>query len=334
MLFRLRDIKKTYPSGFCLSILDLHLEEGKAYAIYGPNGSGKTTLMRLLSALDRSDEGEILYRGNAIDWSNRQNIVDYRRSVGLVMQRGYLFAGTVVDNLIYGLRLRSASKKDIENRIDFLMESLNLWDLKDRSIDELSGGERQRVIVGRSLILGCDVTLFDEVTTYVDSVHREIIENAIKTFAQEKKRSVVFSTHDISQAYRLADEVIYLVNGSVSDSPLENIFVGDVISTDESPYVEVGEGRIYILEGKEERSTISISPRDIVVSKETLHTSARNNFAGNICGMQKREGHYELDVDSKPSFKVWVTPKSFRDMELAIGHTVFLTFKASSVRVY
>lgn len=203
----LRDIRVTQGENFTLSVARLILEPRRIYALTGPNGAGKSTLLRVMALLIPPQAGSIEFAGNGSD-----NLARQRHRVTLVEQSPYLFKGSVMDNLTYGLRLRGIDSKERSMRIEAALDIVGLKGFAQRRAEELSGGEVQRVALARALVLKPELLLLDEPTANIDSNSLEAYE-ALLGGLPEYGVTVVFSTHDPSQSRRLGEEVLRIENG-------------------------------------------------------------------------------------------------------------------------
>jgi len=216
--FFLSNIVKRYPeTGFALRVPELAIPAGSICAVIGPNGSGKTTLLDLLAFLERPEKGRVLFDGRdgtAVGF----DLVRARRQVTMVTQNPFLFSTTVLNNVAYGLRVRSAPRGAIEGTVSRVLERVGLKGFEHRKVSSLSGGEAQRVAIARALCLETEVLLLDEPTANVDGGHIQIVERVIQEINKERGTTVVFSSHNIGQAYRLGHQVIGLTDGERVDA--------------------------------------------------------------------------------------------------------------------
>jgi len=216
--FFLSNIVKRYPeTGFALRVPELAIPAGSICAVIGPNGSGKTTLLDLLAFLERPEKGRVLFDGRdgtAVGF----DLVRARRQVTMVTQNPFLFSTTVLNNVAYGLRVRSAPRAAVEGTVSRVLERVGLKGFEHRKVSSLSGGEAQRVAIARALCLETEVLLLDEPTANVDGGHIQIVERVIQEINKERGTTVVFSSHNIGQAYRLGHQVIGLTDGERVDA--------------------------------------------------------------------------------------------------------------------
>lgn len=206
-----------FGSGFHLHVEHLALSAGRTYAVYGANGSGKTTLLSILAMLTLPQEGRILLEGRPVNGTDPAGSRRYRRRVTLLMQHVYLFRSTVFENVASGLRFRGVAKEVVEERVTRMLEKVGLEEFAQRPAHSLSGGEAQRAGLARALVTEPDVLLLDEPTASVDADNCGQIEEILGETCKRRKMTVVLSTHQYDQAYRIADEVLIMRGGRIAD---------------------------------------------------------------------------------------------------------------------
>jgi putative ABC transport system ATP-binding protein len=183
---------------------------GETLAIVGPSGSGKTSLLRLLNRLDEPTSGTAFLA----DVDYRQLAPrDLRRRIGMVMQRPFLFPGTVAGNLRFGPRQKGEQLTDA--RVGELLASVGLSTYGSRDIANLSGGEAQRVSFARILANSPEVLLLDEPTSALDEDSKREVEAIIHRIGREQGIPCVLVTHDTAQAARLAQRALVLEAGRI-----------------------------------------------------------------------------------------------------------------------
>ena len=333
-IIKIRNIKKIYNNKTVLDVDCLDFQEGKIYAIVGPNGSGKTTLLNILNLLDNPDEGQISFYDQEISNKSNEDTLKIRRRMTLVNQNPFLFHSTVYDNIAYGLKIRSFSSTEQRIRIKNALNMVGLPGFEKRKVNQLSGGEAQRVVIARALVIEPEVLFLDEPTANIDQRHIDVVERIIKKINKETKTTVIFTTHDLSQAYRLANEVLSLLEGKVIKQVQENIFRGEIVEEDGLKWFKVTEDiKLAILTEKVGLAYIYIDPNDIILSYQQFQSSARNSFSGRIIKIFEQNHSVKLEVDVGVNLVTTITRKSFQDMNLNLGSKVYLTFKASAVKL-
>lgn len=203
----MENLIKRYNNRVVLDIERLDIEEGKVYAVLGLNGSGKSTLLECIAGLIDYDEGKILYNG-------REGIENSRKAISMMVQKPYLFDKSVMDNIISGLKFRNENKKMTDKRLHEYLSFFSIDHLLYKNAKKLSGGEGAKTALLRTAVIETELTLLDEPTASMDMESTLQAERLIKSMAGGK-RSVVIVTHDIFQAKRLADDVIFLDRGKI-----------------------------------------------------------------------------------------------------------------------
>jgi len=207
-----------------LKIDQLGLKKGLIYAVIGPSGAGKSTLLRIINLLTPPSNGFYYFQGMALP-NNGLERLRIQRKMALVFQKTLLFKDSVWNNVAYGLRARGYNRSEINALVDKLLEQVGLKDLAARRADTLSGGEAQRVAIARAVAFNPELLLLDEPTANLDPVNIELIEEMIRKLNREKSITVVMVTHNVFQARRIADQVIFIDKGEIVEmGPTEKIF--------------------------------------------------------------------------------------------------------------
>lgn len=329
--YRLCDLRVERGGRLVLDIARLDLSPGRVTAVVGPNGAGKSTLLRVLGFLLQPTSGTVEFAGRPVAYSE-PDLSALRRQTTVVAQAPLLFHRSVHANVAYGLRARRrAADSRVESALAAVgLAPMGLGGFAQRPAWKLSGGEMQRVAIARALAIDPPVYLFDEPTGNIDRQHVPIVESLITQLGAAAK-TVVFTTHNFAQAYRLADTLISLTDGQVAPFPLVNVLRGATVQMQSHNYFLNEALRIEIPDGVEAR-TIAIDPDAIIVSREALHSSARNCFAGHIRKVEHdARGGLLLTVDCGHAFVARITRHSYEEMAFNVGTGVYLTFKASAI---
>lgn len=205
---KLVDIKKNYRNFKALNSISLEMQGGKIIVLLGVNGAGKTTLMRVMAGLENADGGELLFNDKSIDCKALRQVAT------LVFQKSAMFSTNVYDNLAYGLRIRKIPKDEITNKIAEALQAVRLSGFEKRRAKKTSGGEQQRLALARAFLLDSDVLLLDEPTANLDPNSAAIIEKAIVS-RKSSERIIMMATHNLTQAQRIADEIVHIHDGNI-----------------------------------------------------------------------------------------------------------------------
>jgi tungstate transport system ATP-binding protein len=214
-LLRFRNIWKSFGGREVLRDVCLEAERGRISCIIGPNGSGKSTMLRIADLLEVPDRGEASFDGDNILDLGPNDRIDYRRKMAMVFQQPVLYNASVYDNVAMGMRIRGIDKQLTRERVEEALKAVNLYDLRDARAHSLSGGEAQRLCLAGALVVKPEGLLLDEPTANLDPANAIIVEKIVKEYASEKKGIVVFTTHNMFEAKRLADRVLLLIEGRV-----------------------------------------------------------------------------------------------------------------------
>jgi tungstate transport system ATP-binding protein len=336
LILKVRNLKKVYNGKIVLDVESLNFQEGKIYSIVGPNGSGKTTLLNILNLLEKPDKGKIFFNEQEIIDKSNSDTLDIRRRMTLVNQNPFLFHSTVYDNIAYGLKVRAIPYKVQQNRIRGALNMVGLPGFEDRKANQLSGGEAQRTVIARALVIKPEILFLDEPTVNIDKKYIDVVERIIKKIKKEIKTTVIFTTHDLSQAYRLADKVISLLEGKIIKQVPENLLQGEIIREKDGLklFKFAGNMKFSVVSEKVGPAYISIDPGDIILSYKQLQSSARNSFSGKIIKIAEQNNLVKLEVDVGTPLMTIITRESFQEMNLNLGSKVYLTFKASAVKLF
>jgi len=211
-VYRIEGLTKVYGERLVLDIPFLRIPDGALVAITGENGAGKSTLLRMLAFVEEPTTGRIFFRGANGSGCLKEAGRDRRCGVTLVEQHPYLFQSSVYENLVFGLKVRGVPKALWPSRLEPYVELLDLGDLLSRRASAVSAGEAQRVALARALAVQPGVLLLDEIAANLDAGRLPAIEK-ILTEVRARGTSILFSTHDLGQARRLADRVLRLSEG-------------------------------------------------------------------------------------------------------------------------
>lgn len=213
--------------------LNLKIEKGEFVTLIGPSGCGKTTILKMVNGLIQPTEGEIYVHGKPLsEWDP----IALRRKIGYVIQQIGLFPHlNIADNITYVLDLEGISKADQRKRAEELIELIGLDpSYLDRYPRELSGGQKQRVGVARALAADPEIILMDEPFGAVDEISRRGLQEEVVALHRKLKKTILFVTHDIEEAFRLGSWVILFKEGQIEQQGRRE----ELVFNPATPFVE------------------------------------------------------------------------------------------------
>ena len=214
-IIQFRDIEKRYDDKAIIEHFNLDIEKGEFLTIIGSSGCGKTTLLKMINGLIHPDNGDILIKQKNI---KNKDLIELRRSIGYCIQGSVLFPHmTVEENISYVPNLMSRRNKNkISDAVTKWMKIVGLTDdMRTRYPIELSGGQQQRVGIARALASSPEILLMDEPFGAVDEITRSQLQKEIKEIHKKTGVTIIFITHDISEALSLGTKVLVLDKGRV-----------------------------------------------------------------------------------------------------------------------
>lgn len=227
-MIRFENVTKRFPDGTeALKDISLVLPTHELTAIIGPSGCGKTTLMKMINKLEKPTDGSIYIDEKPI---NGMDEVQLRRSIGYVIQRIGLFPHmTISDNVALVPKLLEWPKDKKEERVRELLQLVGLDPeiYMDRYPLELSGGQQQRVGVVRALAGDPNIVLMDEPFSALDPISREQLQDELRNLQQTINKTIVFVTHDMDEALKIADSIIVMRDGQVEQAGTPQQLIDD-----------------------------------------------------------------------------------------------------------
>ena len=241
----IRDIVKRYGEVEIIHGVNVDIHDGEFVVLVGPSGCGKSTLLRMIAGLEEISGGEMRIGGRIVN-----TVPPKDRDIAMVFQSYALYPHkTVAENMGFSLKIKGASKAEIDAKVRQAASVLDLEKLLDRYPRQLSGGQRQRVAMGRAIVRDPQVFLFDEPLSNLDAKLRVAMRVEIKELHQRLKTTTIYVTHDQIEAMTMADKIVVMKDGYVEQigAPLElydkpnNVFVAGFIG---SPSMNFIQGRI------------------------------------------------------------------------------------------
>lgn len=233
----LNHIHKKYDNAENYAVTDFNLEilDNEFIVFVGPSGCGKSTTLRMIAGLEEITEGDLYIDADVVN-----DVAPKDRDIAMVFQNYALYPHmTVFDNMAFGLKLRKMPKDEIKERVNHSAEMLGLTDLLDRKPAALSGGQRQRVALGRAVVRSPKVFLMDEPLSNLDAKLRVHMRTEIAKLHEELKSTMIYVTHDQTEAMTLADRIVIMEAGVIQQvgTPFEvynspnNAFVASFIGS-------------------------------------------------------------------------------------------------------
>jgi D-methionine transport system ATP-binding protein len=196
--------------------VDLTVPDGSIYGIIGKSGAGKSTLLRIMSLLEPADNGEVYYGGDRVDTLRGQELLGRRRKMGMIFQNFNLLSSrNVTGNISFPLEIAGLHKKQIHERVDELLELVNIRDKRRARLRELSGGQKQRVAIARALAANPEVLFCDEATSSLDPQTTRSILSLIRELHDKLKITVILITHQMAVIREVCGEVAVLDEGRI-----------------------------------------------------------------------------------------------------------------------
>lgn len=206
-------------TGHVLGVNDVSLgvEQGELFVVMGLSGSGKSTLVRMINRLIEPTGGRVLLDGEDVTAMSARQLVQVRRSnMSMVFQSFALLPHvSVIDNVAFGLRVAGVDRKEARRRALQTLELVGIPEVADHLPEQLSGGMRQRVGLARAWVTESDIMLMDEAFSALDPLIRAEMQDALLDLQHNAKRTIIFISHDIAEAARIADRIAVMAEGEV-----------------------------------------------------------------------------------------------------------------------
>ena len=337
--YALDGIRYAYPGSsapFCLEIDSLKIGAGDMLALVGPNGSGKTTLLMILALLARPACGRLTFFGED-PWTGDDGVLRARRGAVLLTHHPYLFMGTVFDNVAFGLKVRGIPEADWPARIGSALSLVELSGAENKPAAGLSAGQAQRVALARALALESRVLLLDEPTANIESGLALRIESVLQEICRASGTTVVFSTHNFSQASRLADDILFLSDGRRVPFSHENCFSGTARTDGRRSWIEPRPGlRIVFAGSRTGHITCVINPEDIrlFAADDPAAGEGPNIFEGRVTRLEMTEADKALvRVSGVLTFRATVPLSEIEAKAISLSRHVLVKYEAEAVKI-
>ncbi|GLQ34832.1 sugar ABC transporter ATP-binding protein [Amylibacter marinus] len=328
---------KRYGKTQVIHGVDLQIEDGEFCVFVGPSGCGKSTLLRMIAGLEDTSDGQIHIGARDVT-----NADPAERGVAMVFQTYALYPHmTVEQNVGFGLKMNGVPKAEIDEKVAKASEILQLGPYLDRKPKALSGGQRQRVAIGRAIVRGPDVFLFDEPLSNLDAELRVDMRVEIARLHKELGTTMIYVTHDQVEAMTLADKIVVLRAGNIEQvgSPMElyqnpdNKFVAGFIGSPSMNFlngvVDQGGVRVPALNDTLIKTDVSLPANGaaITVGLRPQHLAVTEAKSGIVVNLRERLGGVAYDYLTTPTGER-ITVETKGDDPIAPNTTVDVVFEA------
>lgn len=333
-IFHLNNIQHFYGSKKVLDIENLEIKKGSITGLAGPNGSGKTSLLKLLAFAYKPSQGSVLYNGKQqIPFSP-----GIRSKVTLLTQKPYLLKRSVFDNVIYGLKIRKDSA-NIEQRAAKALSTVGLEfkAFANRKWHELSGGEAQRVAMAARLILKPETLLLDEPIANVDTESARLIRDASIRARNKWGTTIIIASHDLQWLYSICDTQLYITNGRIFNTGVENVITGPFEKTDKHFLVKrLKDNQLIRLStpGQKKQMAVIRKRKIFIEPKKQPDNSTINRLSGFILSMffEQTTDNIMITIAIQDlTFVLSLTQAQIRHFKLQPGNNISIVFKPEDV---
>jgi sulfate transport system ATP-binding protein len=319
------NVSKDFGDFKAVDRVNVEIKTGSLVALLGPSGSGKSTLLRLIAGLEQPDSGRIFITGRDATHESVQ-----RRGIGFVFQHYALFKHlTVRQNIAFGLEIAKQPKQRVQNRVEELLELIQLKTLGNRYPSQLSGGQRQRVALARALALEPNVLLLDEPFGALDAKVRKDLRTWLRHLHDTVHVTTVFVTHDQEEAMEVADEIVVMNQGRVEQvgSPAE------LYDNPASPFVMSFIGPVNVLPSTapifqtanhlhRSQEQVFLRPHDVIIE---LHPDQATTPATVLRVIHLGwEIQVELELQDRQTFVAYLSRENFRRLDLEPKQQVYV----------
>jgi spermidine/putrescine transport system ATP-binding protein len=359
-MIKLDAVTKLYGQKKVLDNLNLEVNDNEILTLLGPNGCGKTTLLNIISGLTKPDSGnihikDVIVNGNTP--SKRVYVVPSERKVGYVFQTISLFPHMrVYDNVAYGLKALHLPKKEVKRRTEELLSFVGLSEYARHYPHELSGGQKQRTALARSLATEPQVLLLDEPVSAVDPQLRESFRLELKSYLQKLKITVIYVTHNLSEAFIMSDRIAVMGEGRIQqigsgaelfDSPRSeyvakflgiNTFRGKATGISEGWLtIQVNGSEVHAIESTElvgKEVICTLKPESIDILNEPRKDGKYSCLEGTISEMVQMRSTAQVTIDVGFSLKARLPLSYLKDAGLSLGQKAYACFNADSLNIF
>ena len=327
-LIRLHDVCMAYDDELVLDNINLYINDSEFLTLLGPSGCGKTTTLRIIGGFTTPSSGDVTFDGERIN-----DVPPHKRQINTVFQKYALFPHLdVYENIAFGLRIAKVGEKEIEERVNEMLEVVSLKGFGKRKVDQLSGGQQQRVAIARALVNRPKVLLLDEPLGALDLRLRKDMQNGLKRIQQQMGITFIYVTHDQEEALTMSDTVVVMDKGRIQQigSPEDiynepkNAFVADFIG--ESNILDGVMHADFVVEFFNrkfrclDKGFDPMEPVDVVIRPEDIEIVApeKGRLQGTVTSVTFKGVHYDTIVDFK-GYKWLIQTTDYHEVGSVIG---------------
>ncbi|MFL6239096.1 MAG: sulfate/molybdate ABC transporter ATP-binding protein [Actinomycetes bacterium] len=330
--------------------VSLQCDDAETVAVIGPNGAGKTTLLRALAGLEPLTAGRVTIDRTVLEDTTEQvRTCARQRRAGVVFQEPRLFPHlSARDNVAFGPRSRRMRRAEADRLAERTLRELDLGGLSDRLPHELSGGQSQRVALARALATAPDYLLLDEPLSALDAQTRSVVRHWLQAVIDRYRGPCLLVTHDPVEALTLADRIVVLIDGRISQSgpPSEiarhptttyaarmfglNLYRGRLSA---GSFAVDGGGQLSCADVRSSADAVAtVRPSAVTLYAEPPpRTSARNIWAGRVSAVEVLGERARVELDGPPPVIAEVTAASLAELRLHPGAQVWASVKATDI---
>lgn len=298
------NVTKSFGNTVVLEDFNAVFSDGEFITLLGPSGCGKTTMLRMIAGFEKPTSGSILFDQQEVS-SDKVFLAPERRDIGMVFQSYAVWPHmTVFENVAYPLKIKKTDKAFMEQKVDRVLQMVHLTQYRDRIPSQLSGGQQQRVALARALVAEPALLLLDEPLSNLDAKLRESMRFEIKDIQKQSGITVVYVTHDQTEAMAMSDRIVVINKGVIQQIGNPR----DIYNEPANPFVADFVGKIEFLEGEVKAGGIVLDgcgqslPYEgglkgrVIVGIRPEHVKYVPEGQGNLTGVVKT--HFYLgDVD-------------------------------------
>ena len=207
-MIKISALKKKFNNIEVLKGIDLNIEKGKIFGIIGKSGAGKSTLLRCINGLEKYDYGYLEVNGIQINTLNNKELRVFRKDIGMIFQHFSLITrASVYDNIAFPMKCWHWNKKEMDDRIRYLIDIVGMYDKINNLARDLSGGQKQRVAIARALSMNPKILLSDEATSALDPKNSDSIMELLNNINKSMGITIVLVTHQMNVVKSICDDI-------------------------------------------------------------------------------------------------------------------------------